>query len=304
MQRRRFLQTALLSTGPFILRAAGNQGPAVAITLDDMNFQGLPDPKAADARLLGALKQQNVRAFLYVIGRNADSEDGQRIVSTWRAAGHTIGNHTYSHRNYNSVSFADFSADIAKAEAVLTHDSERPHWFRFPVLKEGNTAEKRDAMRGYLAENGYRNGHVTIDASDWYYDQRLRERLKREPDFDVQRYRQPYLAHLWDRAQYYDELGKTLTGRHVTHTILLHYNLINSLFLGQVCQQFRDKGWRVVDAAEAYRDPVFTRQPQTVPAGESLLWALAKETGRYESRLRYPGEDDAYEKPKLDALGL
>jgi hypothetical protein len=41
-----------------------------------------------------------------------------------------------------------------------------------------------------------------------------------------------------------------------------------------------------------------------VPAGESLLWALAKETGKFDSLLRYPGEDDVYEKPKLDRLGL
>jgi len=31
---------------------------------------------------------------------------------------------------------------------------------------------------------------------------------------------------------------------------------------------------------------------------------LAKETGKFESRLRYPGEDDVYEKPSLDRLGL
>ena len=41
-----------------------------------------------------------------------------------------------------------------------------------------------------------------------------------------------------------------------------------------------------------------------LPAGESLVWALAKETGRFESELRYPGEDDVYENPKMDALGL
>ena len=43
---------------------------------------------------------------------------------------------------------------------------------------------------------------------------------------------------------------------------------------------------------------------QTAPAGESLVWALAKETGKFESILRYPGEDDVYEKAALDKLGL
>ncbi len=43
---------------------------------------------------------------------------------------------------------------------------------------------------------------------------------------------------------------------------------------------------------------------RTLPAGESLLWALAKETGKFENELRYPGEDDVYENPKMDELKL
>jgi hypothetical protein len=41
-----------------------------------------------------------------------------------------------------------------------------------------------------------------------------------------------------------------------------------------------------------------------VPAGESLIWALAKESGRFQDRLRYPGEDGVYEEPKMNTLGL
>jgi hypothetical protein len=49
-----------------------------------------------------------------------------------------------------------------------------------------------------------------------------------------------------------------------------------------------------------------------VPDGESLVWALAKETTRettretqrFEALLRYPGEDSQYEDPRMDALGL
>jgi hypothetical protein len=67
---------------------------------------------------------------------------------------------------------------------------------------------------------------------------------------------------------------------------------------------FRGRGWKLIDAKEAFADPVFLRAPKTVPAGESLIWALAKETGRFNQQLRYPGEDEDYEKPKLDALGL
>jgi hypothetical protein len=38
--------------------------------------------------------------------------------------------------------------------------------------------------------------------------------------------------------------------------------------------------------------------------GESLVWAIAKETGKYDAQLRYPGKDDVYEKEPMDKLGL
>jgi len=67
---------------------------------------------------------------------------------------------------------------------------------------------------------------------------------------------------------------------------------------------FEAAGWQWINASLAFEDPVFRSQPQTLPAGESLVWALAKETGQFGDRLRYPGEDDVYERPKMDALGL
>jgi hypothetical protein len=84
----------------------------------------------------------------------------------------------------------------------------------------------------------------------------------------------------------------------------VHFNVLNAFVLPDVLNAFEGAGWQWIDASLAFEDPVFRSQPQTLPAGESLVWALAKETGRFEERLRYPGEDDAYEKPKLDALGL
>lgn len=175
--------------------------------------------------------------------------------------------------------------------------------FRFPALKEGNTAAKRDYMRRFLASHGYRNGHVTIDNSDWYYDQRLRSRLKDNPATDPQAYRDVYLDHLWTCATYYDGLARKVAGV-VPHTLLLHYTLLNGLFLDDVLTMFESKGWQLISAPEAYHHPVFSNNPRTLPAGESLIWAMAKASPKHASLLRYPGEGMEYEKAKLDRLGL
>jgi len=273
--------------------------------MDDVCWQNIPDDRRseAEARLLQHLGQTH--AFLFAIGQCVDNPHGSTILNRWSAAGHTIGNHTYSHRPlFTNISPGEFEADILRDENVLRGYSGFRKWFRFPALKEGQSRELRDRFRSFLARHNYRNGAVTIDASDWYYDQRLNARLKIQRDFDVRLFRRPYLDHIWDRAQYYDQLSRDVLGRSVPHTLLIHYNLLNSLFLGDLLAMFCSKGWGIIDAGEAFSDNVFTRQPDTAPAGESLIWALAKETGKFDARLRYPGEDAGYEKPLLDRLGL
>ena len=172
------------------------------------------------------------------------------------------------------------------------------------MLKEGDTLERRDKMRAFLKQRGYRMGYVTIDASDWYIDERLRARLAANPKADLNGYRDYYLNHLWERAIYYDGLSRKALGRSVKHTLLIHHNVLNELFLPDVLDMFKKKGWRLIDAADAFKDPIFSAAPNILPAGESIVWAVAKESGKFEDVLRYPGEDGDYEKAKMDQLGL
>jgi len=292
--------------GSVVAHAATGDKPRIAITMDDLNWHAIPQAMRPDVnqRLLGTLDRNNVRAALFVIGVHGATPVGRPIVREWSRRGHMIGNHTWSHRWIDGVPVEQFGEDMLHCDAFVRRFPTFRPYFRFPMLKEGGTRERRDWMRAFLKEHGYRNGAVTIDASDWYYDERLRKCTGERPNFDVNRFREPYLAHLWDRATYYDRLAREVLGRAIPHTILVHYNLLNSFFLGDAMEMFRMRGWQFVDAERAFEDDVFRMQPDTVPAGESLVWALAKATGRYDAVLRYPGEDDLYEKPKLDRLGL
>jgi peptidoglycan/xylan/chitin deacetylase (PgdA/CDA1 family) len=279
--------------------------PRVAVTMDDVRWQIIPEDRRTEAEM-GLLKHLgNTRAFLFAAGQYIDNEPGDRILRNWSASGHLIGNHTYSHQPlYGNIVPDEFEQGIMRTDELLRKYPGFRKWFRFPALKEGLTPEIRDQLRAFLSAHGYRNGAVTIDCSDWYYNQRLLARLKADQGFDAGLYRQPYLDHVWNRAQFYDKLSRDVLGRSVSHTLLLHYNLLNSLFLGDLLAMFRARGWKIIDADDAFSDRIFERQPNTAPAGESLIWALAKETGRFEERLRYPGEDDVYEKPILDRLRL
>ena len=312
MNRRTFTKTLGLS-----IAAVGLGGvPAIArnpfsyfsITMDDFHWANAVKLTAAERNqsILDTLQSNSIKAALFVIGRNIDSDEGKQLLSPWDKAGHLIGNHTYSHRNYNApeAGVKEYQEDILRAEALLKEFPGFRKYFRFPMLKEGDTAVKRDAMRSFFAQHGYRVGHVTIDNSDWAIDQRLTARLKKDPNADVKPYRDFYLEHMWTRSLYYDQLARRVLGRAVKHTVLVHFNLLNGLFLGDLISMYKANGWRPIDAEEAFTDPVFSAKPKVLPAGESIVWSVAKEKGTIAKSLRYPAEDGDYENAKMDKLGL
>jgi peptidoglycan/xylan/chitin deacetylase (PgdA/CDA1 family) len=280
--------------------------PKISFSFDDGSIRDFPNHKNSDwnQQLLNNLKKHNVKAILYVKGSGLDNKKGKAIIKSWDESGHLIGNHTYNHPNYNKTSFNQFKNELLKNDSLINGYSNYTKFFRFPYLKEGNTSQKRDDFRNFLNTQGYKIGHVTIDASDWYIDSRLTKRLQENPNADISNFKIFYIKHLFERAQYYDSLGISLTGRQINHNLLLHHNLSAALFLNDLIQYFKDHGWEIVDIDKAYQDKFYKQLPKTIPAGESLIWALAKLSGKYESTLRYPGEDSRYEKDKMDKLGL
>jgi len=282
--------------------------PQVSVTMDDFFWANAIHQSAAERNqsILGTLQSHSLKGALFVIGRNIDGDEGKQLLRPWNDAGHLIGNHTYSHQNYNAptMTLETFQGDILRAEALLKEFSEFRKFFRFPMLKEGDTLPKRDGLRTFLTTQGYQTGHVTIDGSDWLIDQRLTTRLRENPKADVKPYRDYYLAHMWDRAQYYDALAVRVLGRSVKHTFLVHFNLLNGLFLNDLIVFFKDKGWKFIDASDAFADPIFSAKPNVLPAGESIVWSLAKEKGVLPKAQRYPAEDGDIVAENMKKLGL
>jgi peptidoglycan/xylan/chitin deacetylase (PgdA/CDA1 family) len=292
---------ALLAT---LWLPAGATARAIALTFDDgpdmTETIGL-GPAERNAAILRQLAAAHLKSILFVTRVDADPQRNS-LIRQWGLEGHQIGNHTATHPDLDEVTLADYERDMQACDAALRGLPGFTRRFRFPYLKEGDTAAKRDGFRAFLDRLGYVTGPVSVDASDWYYSQRLAARLHRDPQADTRPYREAYLRHLYDRAQYYDGLSRIVLGRSVAHVLLLHHNLINALFVGDVIRMFRDRGWTLVDAEVAFHDPVYALRPDTLPAGESILWSLARQQG--VPGLRYPAEDDVYEKPLLDRLRL
>lgn len=319
MDRREFLHQAGVIASVFGLGRIPDprESPEIAFTFDDPTTNGGANLswQELNQRILATLAKHKIKAALFVCGKRIDSSAGQQLIADWDGQQHLIGNHSYSHLDFNrssnaggdkfqNVTLSDFEADFIKDEPLVEGYRHFARLFRYPFFKEGDTIDKRDGMRSFLRERGYRVGRATIDTSDWAVSARLEAKAETNPSAHLTDYRDYFLQHIWERSEFYDSLAQRLLGRQVRHTLLLHHNAINAFYLDSLMEMFLRKGWTLVDAEYAYRDPVYDRQPNILPAGESLVWALAKESGKFENELRYPGEDDSYENPKMNALGL
>ena len=276
------------------------QVKTLSLSFDD-GFDPRTQPEAAawNARMLRALETGGIKAAFFPAGRFVDSPEGLALVRAWGEAGHAIGNHTYSHADFDTLTLDACIADIARGDKLFNAMPRFKPRLRFPYLREGATAEKRDGLRDWLAKNGYAAAPISIMSGDGFYSQRLEQALRTRADRDVEPFRRAYVRHLVERAAYSDRVARDTLGRSPAHVMLLHTNLANAMYLPDVIAALRSEGWTFVDAETAFADPLYRMQPKGLPAGGNIVAELAKDAGRTVP----PGPEDDYGKATLEALG-
>jgi peptidoglycan/xylan/chitin deacetylase (PgdA/CDA1 family) len=94
-------------------------------------------------------------------------------LEAWRKAGSPLGNHGWSHMNLNQHAIEEFESDVSKNEPLLSQwmDGQDWHWFRLPFLAEGDTPEKKAAIRTFLLQHGYKIAGVTMSFGDYRWNE-------------------------------------------------------------------------------------------------------------------------------------
>jgi len=278
----------------------------ISITIDDPNTYETPilNWEERDKAIRGSLAKYKIKTGLFVCGKRIDNSNGRKLIANWDRENHMICNHTYSHYYFNSPAKTaeNFIQDFLKNDSIIRLYKNYTKLLRFPFLKEGNTIDKRDSMREILKKTNYRNGHVTIDASDWYIDTKMIEAIKKDSNVDLRPYKQYYIEHILNRVAHYDSLSKRIFGRQIKHNLLIHHSLLNALYLSDVLLELKKKGWQLIDAKEAFSDSTYLLKPNIIPCGESIIWQSAKLDSHLSPALRYPAEDGQYEEKGLQDM--
>lgn len=266
-----------------LVASAGAQ--TISFTFDDgpdLYPRPLMTPAERNEAVLRQLRDRGVQAMFFVTANNgANRPEGAALLKRLADEGHLIANHTAAHADFNAASadLETFTADILACDAVIRTVPGYRRFFRFPFLREGADIAKRDGIRRFLRGHDYRIGYVSIDTSDYVLDQKLRRALERNPSLDLQPWRELHLASLWDNAQAYERLARYLYGREIKHVLLLHHNLVNALFLGDVIDMFRNRGWKIVSPDEAFTDPAYQVAPMLPLLNGSVLETTAQALG-------------------------
>jgi peptidoglycan/xylan/chitin deacetylase (PgdA/CDA1 family) len=263
----------------------------LAVTIDDLPFAGDVAPGEtrleAGTRLLEVLARHRVPATGFVICDNV--RPGEPLLERWLARGHELGNHTASHPDLNRSEPSAWLADAERCHGELTRWLGRaPRYFRYPMLHEGATPERRDQARALLERLGYQNAVVTIDNSEYRLAAYYAAARQRGDAACAKLGADEYARHLGDALEHFDRAARDAIGAPIPQILLLHANLLAADQLERVLTDYEARGVRFISLEAALRHPVFAAQPSYVgPKGLSWIYRVSD-----SARQRWGSWDD------------
>jgi peptidoglycan/xylan/chitin deacetylase (PgdA/CDA1 family) len=241
----------------------------VAITFDDLPLNGDLPPGVTRVEItrdtLALLKKRHVPpAYGFVNARKLEGNpDAAEALKLW-VASEPFGSHTYSHMDLNENPAEAFEREIEQNEPALELVAAKDanwHWLRYPFLREGDTVEKRRAVRAYLQAHQYRVAQVTLDWEDYLWNSAYARCEAKNDAASIAWLRSSYLDIA---SQYLDlgrEMAKLVYGHDINHVLLLHLGAFSSTILPDALDLVKKKGFTLVTLEEAESDPAYDTDP-------------------------------------------
>ena len=269
--------------------SAGSPKLEVALTFDDLPRNGGMAPGATESDFardtVRVLKKHRIPPSYGFINafKLERNPDGARALQIWIESGNPLANHSYSHIDLTANSVEDFQKEILRNEPaleLLTPGTNDWRWFRYPYLHEGDTLEKRRAVRAFLANSGYRIAQATLDWEDYLWNGAHARCVAKNDTQAIEWLRSSYLAEAerWMRAE--RDMARQVWGRDIKHVALLHLGSFSSHILPDLFKLLEREGYRIVTLEEAQRDPAYESDPDVAdPRGGTLTELMMQAKG-------------------------
>ena len=260
----------------------------IAFTFDDLPVHGPLPPGESRvqviSKIIASLREEHLPptyGFINAV-HLAGQPEHEAVLEAWRTAGNPLGNHTWSHMNLDQHSLQEFEEEILRDQPALEKlmGSEDWHWFRYPYLAEGNTAEKRAELRNFLQQQGYKIAAVTMSFGDYLWNGPYERCATKNDAVEVKKLAASYLQAAEESIDYYRSMSHTLYGRDIAYVLLMHVGAFDAAMLPRLLKLYRSKGFEFVSLAEAERDEFYRSSVDlSLPAEPDMLEEAMKARG-------------------------
>jgi peptidoglycan/xylan/chitin deacetylase (PgdA/CDA1 family) len=278
----------ILFAMPLLSANAGTK--QLAVTFDDLPAALVPthaEQLRVNQTILDILNKYQIKATGFVIGSEAIGRTD--ILNLWLERGHDLGNHTYSHMDFDRGDIDYFEADIIKGAFVIEKQLGKYRkylrYFRFPYLHTGRNSERGEVIRKFLKENSYIIAPVTIDPCDWAYNNQLVKSLRAKDKKEQEHIKASYLKRIKRATEEAELLSWERFGRNIKQVLLLHLNRINAEVLDKIIEYYSHSGYSFISLEEALKDSAYSSEGELIEP-ESLTWPAGPKLGFFREHLK------------------
>jgi peptidoglycan/xylan/chitin deacetylase (PgdA/CDA1 family) len=287
-----------------LILASATFSQQLAITFDDLPSHGSLPPGMTRAdvakSILKALKDARApKVYGFVNAKKLEEHpEDIEVLKLWRSAGFPLGNHTYAHLSLNDRTVEEFDRNIAANEPVLKSLMGRGdwHWFRYPFLWEGDTLEKRHAVRQYLHDHKYHVAQVTLDFEDYLWNAPYARCAQNSDAASIEWLKSSYMNTAAQYIALDRQMAKLVYGREIRHVLVVHLGGFETVMLPQLLAFLKEQGFTFVTLPEAEKDSAYKSDPDVpLKDGGTLLDQMME-----AKHITFPPNSKPY--AQLDAL--
>lgn len=246
------------------------QVKSIAITMDDLFFAfndiDIRNIEVENDSLLNSISKLSIPVTVFVneksIIKIGETDERLILYNKWVDNPFiTIGNHTYSHKNYANTELELFEEDIIQGETItkelLKKANKNLKYFRFPFNCTGKDSVAKAEIFQFLDHKRYTITPFTVESSDYMYNALYCNFIKKGNKSEANKLIEEYIDFTLNLFQYFEGVTNELYGRNIRHIYLCHTNLLNVACFEKLILRLKENGYSFISLDEALEDKIY-----------------------------------------------
>jgi len=258
------------------------QNKYICITVDDLPTvtYGQNNDKLINDKLIQAFIKFKIPAIGYVneVKLYTDGKiDSSKIhlLKRWLESGNDLGNHTYSHLDFNTVEDSVYFNDILKGEIItekLMHEfGKKLSYFRHPFLHTGMNESRYTSLEEFLKQHHYTTAPVTLDNDDYLFAKFYNQAFLQKNDSLMIKIGNCYVDYMEKKLIYFEQKSNEVFGRAIAQTLLIHASLLNADYMEKLATMYLKHNYQFISQKKVLQDKAY-KSPDNYFTKRGISW--------------------------------